>query len=394
MDIAGSGTEMQRVSSKREKSLWFGILDIFRRKERGRVDIPFVLIVTSLVVIGLVMLLSASYPYAHFYRDNSYEFFFSQLVFAVIGTTAAFFVSRFDYHHWHRVALPLLAIAYSLLVLVLFTAKRRWLDLGFTSLQPSEIAKFALIVFLSDYISRHFKDMHKIGVGFVPPLFVLGAMVGLLMMEPHLSCTVIVCVIAICILFIGGINWKVLAVGGVVIAVGLLCLVLFTDVINYAQTRLAYWFDPFSDIQGDGWQTVQSLYAIGSGGIFGQGLGNSRQKHLYLPEPQNDFIFAIVCEELGFIGAMVVILLFAALVWRGFVIAMRSSHRFGKMLGIGLTIQVGLQALLNIGVVTGFLPNTGISLPFFSYGGTSLVMLMMQMGIILSISRSSRIEKT
>ncbi len=396
MDTAGTGRTRTRSDSlKRERSFWRGLTEIFQRTDRGRVDIPFVIIVSALVVIGLVMLLSASYPYALYYRENSYEFFASQLIFAVAGAGVAYLVSRFDYHHWHRVAVILLIVSYILLVVVLFMGgTKRWFRIGPISFQPSEVAKFALIVFLSDYISRHFKQMHTFTIGFLPPILVLGMMAGLLMMEPHLSCTVIISVLTISILFIGGINWRYLAIGAAILIAGLIFLVLFTDVIGYAQKRLAYWFDPFSDMLGDGWQTVQSLFAIGSGGVFGQGLGNSRQKHLYLPEPQNDFIFAIVCEELGFIGALVVVLLFAALVWRGFVIAMRAKDRFGKMLGIGLTIQVGLQALLNIGVVTGALPNTGISLPFFSYGGTSLMMLLMQMGVILSISRTAHIEKT
>jgi len=398
MDSAGvrSGNGREDSSAeKKEQGLLQGLLDMFRRKERERVDIPFLLIVAALVVIGLIMLLSASYPYARYYRDNSYVFFTSQLLFAVFGIAAAFLMSRFDYHHWHRLAIPLMVVAFVLLVLVLFAGgdNKRLISLGFTTFQPSEIAKFALIVFLADYISRHFKNMRSVLIGFLPPILVLGGIVALLMQQPHLSCSVIVTLITISMLYIGGINGKLLIFGGVAIAGILLCLVMFTDIVTYAQDRLKYWIDPFQDIQGDGWQTVQSLYAIGSGGLFGQGLGNSRQKHLYLPEPQNDFIFAIVCEELGFVGAIVVVALFALLVWRGFVIASRSNHRFGRILGIGLTIQVGLQALLNIGVVTGTLPNTGISLPFFSSGGTSLVMLLMQMGIILSISRTSRIEK-
>jgi len=398
MDSAGVRSGESRAESsaeKKEQSLLQGVLDIFRRKERERVDIPFLLIVAALLVIGLIMLLSASYPYARYYRDNSYVFFTSQLLFAVFGTGFAFMMSRFDYHHWHRLAIPLLVVAFALLILVLFIGgdNKRLISLGFITFQPSEIAKFALIVFLADYVSRHFKNMRSMLVGFLPPILVLGGIVALLMQQPHLSCSVIVAMIAISMLYIGGMNGKVLIVGGLIIAGILLYLVFFTGAIDYAKDRLAYWLDPFSDLQGKGWQTAQSLYAIGSGGLFGQGLGNSRQKHLYLPEPQNDFIFAIVCEELGFVGAVLVVALFALLVWRGFVIASRSNHRFGRILGIGLTIQVGLQALLNIGVVTGALPNTGISLPFFSSGGTSLVMLLMQMGIILSISRTSRIEK-
>jgi cell division protein FtsW len=195
-------------------------------------------------------------------------------------------------------------------------------------------------------------------------------------------------------MLIGGTPMKWFAGGFGAACAAVAGIVLFTPFISYAKGRLDYWLDPNSDPTGAGWQTLQSLYGIGSGGLMGLGLGNSRQKYLYISEPQNDFVFAIVCEELGFIGATIVILLFALLVWRGFVIAMRSPDKFGAMLAVGLTTQVGLQALLNIAVVTNTIPNTGISLPFFSYGGTSLVMLLFEMGIILSVSRFSSIEQT
>ena len=175
----------------------------------------------------------------------------------------------------------------------------------------------------------------------------------------------------------------------------LIYLVVFTDKLTYANNRISGWLDPFGASSGvDTWQTRQGLYAIGSGGILGLGLGHSRQKYLYIPEPQNDFIFSVVCEELGFVGAVIILLLFALLVWRGMLISIRAKDKFGMLLGIGLTAQVGLQVILNISVVTNTIPNTGISLPFFSYGGTSLMMLLAQMGVILSISRSSRLEKT
>ena len=196
-------------------------------------------------------------------------------------------------------------------------------------------------------------------------------------------------------LFIGGVKlrWFGMVIGA--IAAALLYLVLFTDKLTYANNRIAGWFDPFSPGAGvDTWQTRQGLYAIGSGGLWGLGLGQSRQKYLFIPEPQNDFIFSVVCEELGFVGAVLILFLFALLVWRGMVISMRAKDKFGALLGIGLTAQVGLQVILNIAVVTNTIPNTGISLPFFSYGGTSLLMLLAQMGIILSISRTAHLEKT
>lgn len=186
-------------------------------------------------------------------------------------------------------------------------------------------------------------------------------------------------------------KWFVLGVAA--LAAGVVVVVMIPGVIQYAQSRLEYWLDPFADPQGLGFQTIQSLLAIGSGGVMGLGLGNSRQKYLYIPEPQNDFVFSIVCEELGLVGASIIVILFALLVWRGYVIAIRAQDKFGTMLSVGLTTQVGLQALLNIAVVTNTIPNTGISLPFFSYGGTALMMLLAQMGVILSVSRRAALEK-
>ena len=199
-------------------------------------------------------------------------------------------------------------------------------------------------------------------------------------------------------LFIGGVKLRYFGIAFGALASGVAYLVMFTKEFTYANDRIAAWLDPFSnaskELIADTWQTRQSLYAIGSGGLLGLGLGQSRQKYLYLPEPQNDFIFAIVCEELGFIGALIILLLFGMLVWRGVTISLKAKDKFGMLLGIGLVVQVGLQVILNIAVVTNTIPNTGISLPFFSYGGSSLVLLLAEMGIVLSISRTSSIEKT
>ena len=224
----------------------------------------------------------------------------------------------------------------------------------------------------------------------------LGAILGLtcvlIVLEPHISATVLVFAIGVTLLFIGGMQ-KRWIIGGAAAGLGAVGLAIATKVISYGSDRIKYWRDPWLDASGKGFQTIQSLLAIGSGGLLGRGIGQSRQKYLWVPEPHNDFIFSIVCEELGLIGAIVIILLFALLVWRGFTIAMRSPDKFGSLLAIGLTFQVGLQAMLNIWVVTNTIPNTGISLPFFSYGGSSLVILLAEMGIVLSVSRSANIEK-
>ena len=254
--------------------------------------------------------------------------------------------------------------------------------------------KLAIIIVFASLISANYERM-KTGYGFWPFLAVLVPVVLLLILEPHLSGTLIICGIAGIMMFVGGTRPKyfLLMLGALA---GLIVAVILIKDVSYMASRIHNWLDPFSNenIHGDVWQTCQSLIAIGSGGLMGLGLGGSQQKYLYLPEPQNDFIFAIVCEELGLIGAILVITLFVLLVYRGFSIANQAPDKFGAMLAIGITVQIGIQALLNIAVVTNAIPNTGISLPFFSYGGTALLMQLAEMGILLNISRHSVIEKS
>ncbi|HHV32311.1 MAG TPA: putative lipid II flippase FtsW [Clostridiales bacterium] len=367
-------------------------------------DLPFLFLILVLLVIGLVMLFSASFANALYRHGSSYFFISRQAIWAVLGVVAMIAISYFDYHHLHKFAVPILLLSYAMLVLVLFTSRdingvHRWLELGpLGQFQPSELAKFAIILIFAHLISLNFHRMDTFRYGVLPYLIILGVTAGLLILEPHVSATVILVILAGVMLFIGGVRlrWFGIAFGGAGAVV--MYLVLFSKKFSYANDRLVAWLDPFStaskEIIADTWQTRQSLYAIGSGGLLGLGLGQSRQKYLYLPEPQNDFIFAIVCEELGFIGALIIIILFAMLVWRGITISLKAKDKFGMLLGIGLVMQVGLQVVLNIAVVTNTIPNTGISLPFFSYGGTSLVILLAEMGIVLSISRTSSIEKT
>lgn len=230
--------------------------------------------------------------------------------------------------------------------------------------------------------------MGSFAVGVLPFALVLGAVAVLMLLEPHLSGTVLILGIGAVLMFVGGtgLKWFVLAGAGGAAAIGA-AIIIMPDLVPYAASRLSSWLDPFADPLGDGHQTIQSLYAIGSGGAAGLGLGSSRQKHLFVPEPQNDFIFSILCEELGFVGACAVILLFALLLWRGITLAAHAPDRFGALLVVGFVVQVALQAVLNMAVVTNTIPNTGISLPFFSSGGTSLMMLLGEMGIVLSVSR-------
>ena len=271
---------------------------------------------------------------------------------------------------------------------------KRWFVIGPISFQPSEFAKFSIIILFSTLISANQKLM-KNGKFLLILFGILGVTCGLVVLEPHLSATILIAAIGVVLIYVGGLSGKLVA-AGVISAVGAVVAVIVTQstgFISYGADRIKYWLDPWADATGAGFQTIQSLLAIGSGGILGRGIGQSRQKYLWVPEPHNDFIFSIVCEELGLIGAIIIIGLFALLVWRGFTIAMRAKDKFGSMLALGLTFQVGLQALLNIWVVTNTIPNTGIGLPFFSYGGTSLLILLAEMGIVLSVSRGSNVDK-
>ena len=306
-------------------------------------------------------------------------------------------ISYFDYHHLHKLAIPILLVTYMLLVLVLFMPERngvrRWIYLGPVNFQPSEIAKFALILIFAHLISINFKRMNTFRFGVLPYLLILGSIAVLVLLEKHVSATLILVALAGVMLFIGGVQLRWFGIAFGMLAAAVAYVVLFSAKFGYASDRISGWLDPFGNTV-DTWQTRQSLMSIGSGGLLGLGLGQSRQKYLYLPEPQNDFIFAVVCEELGFIGALLIVILFAMLVWRGITVSLKAKDKFGMLLGIGLTVQVGLQVILNIAVVTNTIPNTGISLPFFSYGGTSLLILLAEMGVVLSISRTSTIEKT
>lgn len=366
--------------------------------QKGKLDITFLSFVLLLLTIGLVMLFSASYAYSYEYYQNSYKFISRQAAFAAVGLCLMFLVSKIDYHFWRRFAWAIFLISTMLLIVLLALPPmvsgmdvKRWIVIGPINFQPSEIAKFSIILLFSSLISAHQQEMK--GFKFILFLGIILALTcGLIVLEPHVSATVLVFAIGVTLLFIGGMQ-KRWIIGGIGAGAGAAALAFATNLISYGSSRIKYWRDPWLDATGKGFQTIQSLLAIGSGGILGRGIGQSRQKYLWVPEPHNDFIFSIVCEELGLVGAIVIIILFALLVWRGFTIAMRCPDKFGSLLAIGLTFQVGLQAMLNIWVVTNTIPNTGISLPFFSYGGSSLVILLAEMGIVLSVSRSADIEK-
>ena len=374
-----------------------------RELAKGPIDLPFFILVMLLTGVGLVMLLSASFPSAYYETDgqNPMSYFIRQGVFAIMGVAAMLFIGKINYQRFRGLAKPLLYLAVILLILVIVPGNplaitrnnaTRWLGIPGTSLQfqPSEIAKLAVVIYFADSISKKKDRMQTFRYGIAPYavlLIVLAALVGI---EPHISGGILIMGGSAVMMVVGGSHW--ISVGLAMGAAGLL-LYLVLGVIGYNASRIEMWHNPWLDPQGAGYQLRQSLITIGSGGLWGVGLGKSRQKFLYLPEEHNDFIFAIVCEELGLIGATVIMLLFAALILRGFWIALHARDRFGSLMVVGVMTLVGLQTFLNIGVVTGLLPTTGISLPFFSYGGTALSIQLAEMGIVLSVSRQMKPTK-
>ena len=372
-------------------------LAALRRRLRSQpcLDLPFLCILLLLLSMGLLMLFSAGYAVALYRRGDAYTYIRPQLLFAALGLAAMYAASLIDYHIWHKLAWPIMGLSLLLLVIVLFMPEyngcKRWIVLpGLGTLQPSEIAKFAVVLVFSHIISLNHDRMQGFAAGVLPFGILLGLVAVLMLLEPHLSGTLLILSIGAVLMFVGGtgLRWFALA-GGLGVGAVFAAVLALPQLVPYAADRLSSWRDPFADPLGEGHQTIQSLYAIASGGVAGLGLGNSRQKYLYVPEPQNDFIFSILCEELGFVGAALVIFLFLLLLLRGITLAVRARDKFGALLVVGFVVQVVLQAILNIAVVTNTIPNTGISLPFFSSGGTSLLMLLGEMGIVLSVSRQT-----
>ncbi|MCI8387320.1 MAG: putative lipid II flippase FtsW [Clostridiales bacterium] len=373
-------------------------------REQGSYDYVFLILVLVLLAFGTVMVYSASYAYSKFKYNDSYYIIFRQFIFIVVGFIGMGFAMWFRPEWYKKFAVPIYIICFLLLCVVPIPGigrahggARRWISLGFTEIQPSEFMKLGIVLMLAWYFDRYYErvtDYKHFGrstfFGVFTPLAIIGVTCMLIVIEKHLSCTIIMFLIGVTLMFVGGSNVKLLAALAGMGGVGLLLFALLTD---YTKRRFDIWMHPEHDPRGDGYQTLQGLYAIGSGGFFGVGIGESRQKHMYVSQPQNDFIFTIVCEELGFVGAIAVVLLFIMFAWRGFIIALKAPDTFSSLVVIGIVSKVVLQALLNIAVVTNSIPNTGISLPFFSYGGSSLCILMVEMGIILSISRFSKQKK-
>lgn len=357
--------------------------------DRGVMDLPYLLLTLLLVAIGLIMLFSASFARAYYVTGNSASYFTGQLLFALLGIAAMYFLSRVPYAWYQRFSRVLYITCVGLLLAVLLFGltgggATRWIKLGFISFQPSEIAKLSLIVSLANILTVRQEETRTLRTFFACAMAMLIIAV-LLILEPHFSATIIVASLCFVMMLVGGVNMKYLGTVALIGGAGLLFLLLTG---GYTGDRIMAWLDPEAYPSDEGYQIVQSLYAIGSGGLLGLGFGMGRQKYLYLPEEHNDYIFAIVCEELGFVGAVGILLLFALLILRGYWIAMHARDRFSMLLGMGLTTLLALQVLLNVAVVSNLLPSTGISMPFFSSGGTALLMQLGECGIMLNISRS------
>ncbi len=364
-----------------------------RRKTSAgeRVDLPFLFLVLLLLAVGLVMLYSASYAQSEY--DTGYEistrYLQKQAVCAVLGLGAMWLLSRIPPDFWLRSAWIVYAVSIALLLSVLVVGQsvngaRRWINIAGLQFQPSEIAKFTMIVLfarLTKGFGTSAKEFRYGVLGFG------GALMGILVplaLEKHLSAIMLMGMVAVVMMYVAGTNpkWLLAGIGGAVVFV-----VIYVTFMGYAGDRVTAWLHPEQDPGDTGYQILQSLYAIGSGGVFGLGLGKSRQKYLYLPFQYNDYIFAVICEELGLVGALLIVALFAALILRGYWIALRGQDRFSTVLAAGLVTLIAVQTVLNLCVVTNLLPSTGIALPFFSYGGTALAVNLGEMGIVLSISR-------
>ena len=362
-----------------------------RIRDGERVDIPFLVILLTVLAVGLTMLYSASFAQSLY--DTGYEsstqYLIKQAVCAALGLVAMFFVSRIPAEFWLKLAWPLYISSIVLLLLVLLFGQtvngaKRWISIAGIQFQPSEIAKFTMILLLAKLTRNYGSDAKTFRYG------VLGfsaAMLGILVplaLERHLSAIMLLGMVAVVMMFVAGTKarWLLAGAGGAVVF-----MIVYVSLLGYAGDRITAWFHPEEDPGNTGYQILQSLYAIGSGGLFGLGLGKSRQKYMYLPFQYNDYIFAVICEELGLVGALLIVILFAALILRGYWIALRARDRFSTVLASGLITQIAIQTIMNMGVVTNMLPSTGVALPFFSYGGTALAVNLAEMGILLSISR-------
>ena len=362
-------------------------------------DFILFVIIIILLSLGIVMVLSASAPSAIAESGNSYSYVIQQLKAAILGIILMLIISKIDYRLYKKFYKAIYWISVLILLLVLIpglglssNGATRWIDLKFIQFQPSEFTKIGLIVFYAGYLADHKSELKSFWKGFVKPLiYILPPIAILYFVQNHLSASVVIGAVTCVMMIMAGCRllYFVIAglIGALVMTVGIIALQA-TGKGGFRIKRIMSFMDPWADATEVGWQAVQGLYAIGSGGLFGVGLGESKQKYLYIPEPHNDFIFSILAEELGFVGCVIVILLFAIFIWRGILIAIKSPDMFGSLLATGITTLIGVQVIINIGVVTSSIPNTGMPLPFFSYGGTALLILLCSCGVLLNISRA------
>ncbi|QWC24390.1 stage V sporulation protein E [Bacillus haikouensis] len=357
-------------------------------------DFILIIVTLTLLAVGLIMVYSASAVWADYKFDDSFFFAKRQLLFAAVGVFAMFFIMNVEYWTWRNWAKVLVIICFVLLVLVLIpgvgvlrNGSRSWIGVGAFSVQPSEFMKLAMIAFLAKYLSENQKYITSFRKGVLPSLLLVFTAFGMIMLQPDLGTGTVMVGTCVVMIFISGARVMHFALMGLAGLAGFAALVVSAP---YRIKRITSFLDPWEDPLNSGFQIIQSLYAIGPGGLFGLGLGESRQKFFYLPEPQNDFIFAILAEELGFIGGTFVLLLFALILWRGIRIALGAPDLFGSFLAVGIVSMIAIQVMINVGVVTGLMPVTGITLPFLSYGGSSLTLMLMAVGVLLNISRYSR----
>ena len=367
------------------------------------VDFTLVITVLLLLALGLVMVLSASSPTSFQKYGKSYTYFSKQLLFAILGLIGMYFVSKIDYRIYQRFYKIAWILSIILLIAVLVVGteakgSKRWIYITKRiSFQPSEIVKFLMIIFYAGILVKNRNELGKFWKGLVKHILFLLPIIVLLLLEPHISTSMVIIITCCVMILVAGCKFWQFCLSGVAAAggIGSIATVLyfasetFQEKFQYAITRVVTFIDPWKYATDEGWQVIQSLYAIGSGGLFGTGLGDSKQKYLYLPEPHNDFIFSVLAEEFGFVGCMVVFILFAIFIWRGILIAKKAPDMFGSLVAVGITTLVGIQAILNVAVVTSSMPATGMQLPFFSYGGTALFILLCEVGVLLSISRAS-----
>ena len=363
-----------------------------RRRKKREIDYSFFIMIIALLAFGLIMVFSASSPRAHYNNSDAFYFVKKQAVFALAGLFFMWFVSKIHYKFWYKTFWALGVATFGLLGAVALIGTtgggaQRWLAIGPVTIQPSEIAKFTMVAMTARLLTDYQDNIKEFFKGMCAMMALPVAICVAVLLERHLSGAVIILLVGAVMVYVGGAKLKQMLLAGLVVGAPALALAVILE--PYRVRRVMNFWNPFLDMKDSGYQMVQSLYAIGSGGLFGVGLGQSREKYLYLPEAHTDFIYSVICEELGFVGAILVIVMFAILVVKGFRIAMNAPDRFSSLLVTGIVSLIGMQALMNIAVVTASMPCTGITLPFFSYGGTSLVINLFEMGVVLNVSRYS-----